>query len=95
MINEWKLPPLLREAAANHHSLDPRFMSAGIAMVHVADVLVLSLGFGTNGELRAPRLNIPAWDSLGLAPACLAQVATDLTGLLAEAQKLFLTEDKA
>jgi HD-like signal output (HDOD) protein len=95
LINEWKLPPLLRDVAANHHSLDPRFMSVGIAMVHVADVLVLSMGLGSNGELRAPRLNIPAWESLGLPPTCLPQVATDVTGLLAEAQKLFLTEDKA
>ena len=95
LINEWKLPPLLRDVAANHHSLDPRFMSTAIAMVHVADVLVLSLGLGTNGELRAPQLNVLAWDSLGLAPTCLQQVATDMTGLLAEAEKLFLTEDKA
>jgi len=95
LIQEWKLPPVLKEVAANHHSLDPRLLSPAVAMVHVADVLTVSMGIGTNGELWPSSLSLPAWESLGLPPSSLSQVATEMTGLLAEAQRLFLTEDKA
>lgn len=93
LMARWRLPAFYQEAAARHHS-NPAH-SIGTAAIHIADLLVLALGLGTNGEARPPRFSPAAWDLLGLPPSCIGNVAEEVTGLLAETERLFLGDEPA
>jgi putative nucleotidyltransferase with HDIG domain len=75
LLDQWKLPPSLRESVANHHYPDrsQRFPTE-TAVVHVADFVANALGFGSSGEPGVPPLDPRAWDVLGLPPAAIDDV---------------------
>jgi putative nucleotidyltransferase with HDIG domain len=75
LLDQWKLPPSLRESVAHHHHPErsQRF-PVETAVVHVADLLANALGFGTSGEPGIPPLNRNAWDTLGLPAATMEDV---------------------
>lgn len=93
LMTAWTLPQFFREAALNHHSSGRRPHTPGTAVVHVADLIALSLELGTNGEVRLPRLSGQAWDLIGLPPSIIAGIAEEVVALLGEAQRMFLGED--
>ncbi|HXW97648.1 MAG TPA: HDOD domain-containing protein [Gemmatimonadales bacterium] len=70
LLEQWKLPPSLREAVANHHHPDrsQRF-PVETAVVHVADLLANALGLGSSGEPSVPPLDPKAWELVGLPTA--------------------------
>jgi HD-like signal output (HDOD) protein len=94
LLSEWRLPSFLRDVVAAHHSPDPQQMTIELAAVHVADIFTLGLGLGSNGEVRPPRLETRAWDMLELSVSALEQIANDTVGLLQEAEKVFLGDEK-
>jgi hypothetical protein len=61
-------------------------------VIHVADLMVMMLAMGTNGEKRPPRLCEEAWASLDLPLSCLAHTAKEVASLLAETEQVFLGE---
>jgi putative nucleotidyltransferase with HDIG domain len=70
LLDQWRLPPALREAVAHHHHPDraQRF-PVEAAVVHVADLLANALALGSSGESGIPALEPSAWDVVGLAPS--------------------------
>jgi putative nucleotidyltransferase with HDIG domain len=79
LLDRWRLPSVLQEAVAFHHQ--PRHASRfpiETAVVHVADHIANALQFGTSGEHLIPPLAAEGWDRLGLAPAVLPAVLSQL-----------------
>ncbi len=70
LLERWRLPNMLTEAVAWHHS--PRLASRfpiETAVVHTADVIANALGLGSSGEHLVPTFDSAAWDLLELAPS--------------------------
>ncbi len=67
LLEQWRLPGMLVDAAAWHHN--PRLarkFPLEAAVVHVADLIANGLRLGTSGEVNVPAFEASAWDSLGL-----------------------------
>jgi HD-like signal output (HDOD) protein len=69
LFEKWNLSRGLVETTRFHHnpslaSENPRFAE----IVHVADILVRAIRFGSGGDAKIPALSEPAWNSLGLQP---------------------------
>lgn len=70
LLERWRLPGMLVDAAAWHHT--PRLASKfplEAAVVHVADLIANGLELGTSGEPNVPAFETTAWDSLGIPAA--------------------------
>ena len=93
IMSLWRLPEFFKDVAASHHYPGHRRHTTGTAVVHVADLLALSLGLGSNGEVRLPRFSEEAWNLMGLAPECLDQVAEEVVSHIEEAEKMFVGDD--
>ena len=74
LTNQWKLPLLLENNVAYHHwpSKSPEPILASV--VHLADILVHAVGFGSSGESYVPPLDEHAWIELKLSPSCFESV---------------------
>ncbi len=68
LLQEWKLPIGLLNNIFYHHNpsgaQDP--IKAGI--VHISDIIVLGLGFGSSGERFIPVFDEAVWDKLQMTP---------------------------
>ncbi|MFN8651637.1 MAG: HDOD domain-containing protein [Gemmatimonadales bacterium] len=75
LLDQWKLPPALREAVAQHHHPEraQRF-PAEAATVHVADILANAMALGSSGETGIPPFVPAAWQAIGLAPGSLGDL---------------------
>jgi HD-like signal output (HDOD) protein len=93
IMSLWKLPEFFKDVSASHHSQGHRQYTAGLAMVHIADLLALALGLGSNGEVRLPRFSEDAWKATGLAPDCLERVAEEVVSKIEEAEQMFVGDD--
>ncbi len=79
LLDQWKLPPSLREAVAQHHFPDraSRF-PVETAVVHVADLIANALRFGSSGEPGIPPLHQKAWDTIGVPATVLADIIREV-----------------
>ncbi len=79
LLKKWKLPFSLENNIFYHHNpsnaQDP--VQAGI--VHLADIIVNSLGIGSSGEKFVPPLDNEAWDRLDLMPSSFEMVIRQAT----------------
>jgi HD-like signal output (HDOD) protein len=91
LIGHWRLPAAMAEAAGGHHQPSATAIHPDdCALVHVADVLVEGLGYGSGGEPQVPPLAIPSWEVLGLAPGDLAPLGADLERQMIEITAIFM-----
>jgi hypothetical protein len=60
------------------------------AVVHLADVLVKSSGFGFSGEVYVPRIQPTAWEWLGMTEDDLAAIVEELEDRLVEVKNFSL-----
>jgi HD-like signal output (HDOD) protein len=74
LLNHWRLPLMLENTVAFHHTPADAPDPVPAAIVHVADILVNALGVGTSGEHLVPPLDARAWEALEL-PAGTLEVA--------------------
>ncbi len=95
IMSLWKLPEFFRDTAAGHHNSGYRARTAGTAVIHLADLLALALGLGNNGEIRLPRFSADAWRLVGLEPDCIELVASEVVSHLAEAERMFVSDELA
>jgi HD-like signal output (HDOD) protein len=75
LMEKWRFPPCLAEPIAFHHQ-PARAMVAKdeTALVHVANVLVRGLGYGSGGDPLVPHVDPQAWARLELTPALMDRV---------------------
>lgn len=70
LTSHWKLPLLLENTVAYHHRPSKSPEQVLTSVVHLADILVHALGYGTTGEFYVPPLDEEAWLELKLSPSC-------------------------
>ena len=82
LAESWRLPIVLKEPMMfHHHPALAKVAPKQTAIVHVADVLVQAMGFGSSGDELVPALSPDAWQAVGLRDetldACLDQAASE------------------
>jgi putative nucleotidyltransferase with HDIG domain len=88
LAEQWNLPKILVEAIRFHHApnaADNRLVDS----VHVADLLVTSLGIGTGGDGLRYEFAEESLERLGLTPADLDVLACELATAYDKHEKLF------
>ena len=78
-MTQWKLPLILENNVAYHHKPSEAQHPISATVVHLADIIVNSLGIGSSGEKFVPPLDNQAWDNLQLSPSCLKTVIGQAT----------------
>ena len=74
LTSHWKLPLLLENNVAYHHWPSKSPEPVLTTVVHLADILVHALGYGTTGEFYVPPLDEEAWIELKLSPSCFESI---------------------
>jgi putative nucleotidyltransferase with HDIG domain len=70
LMKQWKLPMILENNVSCHHKPSNAPQSVPATIVHLADLIVNSLGIGSSGERFVPPLDYDAWENLELSPSC-------------------------
>ncbi len=70
LMEQWKLPPILENNVLYHHMPSKAQQPIPAAIVHLADIMVNSLGIGSSGEKLVPPLDTAAWECLDLPLSC-------------------------
>jgi HD-like signal output (HDOD) protein len=93
VLEGWNLPDQLVEAIRYHHTpalADKWFTET--ALVHVADALVRSRGFGSGGDALAPLIDGAVRTRLNLSEVEIAAILSDSEALLREAESFLACE---
>jgi hypothetical protein len=65
-MNQWDLPATIKDNVFLHHQPSGAQEPVAAAIVHLADIIVNSLGIGSSGERLIPPLDNNAWENLDL-----------------------------
>jgi putative nucleotidyltransferase with HDIG domain len=95
LMAKWKLPHFFQEVAASHHAADACTLTPPSAVIWLADLLVMALQLGTNGEARPSRFDPRVWELIGIDASALQQIADEVVRLLGETQRAFLGDELA
>ncbi len=75
LMERWRFPPVLAEPIVFHHApARARTAREETAIVHVANVLVRALDYGSGGDPCIGAIDPVAWQQLGLTSAVLDRV---------------------
>ena len=66
LMEQWKLPLILENSVLYHHNPSEAQQPIPATIVHLADIIVNSLGIGSSGEKYVPPLDTAAWENLDL-----------------------------
>jgi len=69
LMEQWKLPLILENNVLYHHKPSEAQQPIPATIVHLADIIVNSLGIGSSGEKFVPPLDCAAWENLDLPPS--------------------------
>jgi len=69
LMDQWKLPLILENNVLYHHNPSEAQQPIPATIVHLADIIVNSLGIGSSGEKFVPPLDTAAWENLDLPPS--------------------------
>ena len=79
LMKQWKLPMILESNVSCHHKPSDAQQPIAATIVHLADLIVNSLGIGSSGERFIPPLDYDAWENLELSPSCFEKVIGQAT----------------
>jgi putative nucleotidyltransferase with HDIG domain len=79
LLQKWQLPSSIVNNVVNHHNPSTAENSVQATIIHLADIIVNGLGFGTSGERLVPPLDTESWDHLELSPNCFESVIEQAT----------------
>lgn len=79
LLRSWNLSENLEETVAFHHQpKEAKHYPVQTAIVHVADIIVNALQWGSSGERDVPPLEEEAWEVIGLPVSILPSVLDHL-----------------
>lgn len=91
LLEMWKLPEMLQEAVAHHHTpAQAAHYPTAAAIVHVADIVAHAMEIGTCGERYVPPLSAKAWEILDLPTNLLSSIIEQVDRQANEAVEMFL-----
>jgi putative nucleotidyltransferase with HDIG domain len=89
LLKTWKLPFELENNVFYHHNPSAAHHPVKATIVHLADIMVNSLGLGSSGERFVPPLDYKAWDNLGISPSSFETTIRHATHQLASLETFF------
>ncbi len=90
LIQSWKLPDLFQSAVQHcHDSMFDADLPVETAILHISDIVVHALEFGTTGEHFVPPLNPMAWNRIELPSSMIPLMIKQLDREMEEALKIF------
>jgi len=85
LASAWYLPEKLKEPLACHHNPEKANQYlVGTSVVHVADVLIKSTGFGFSGDDLVPAIHPLAWKKLEIDESKLEEIIDELEDKLVD-----------
>jgi len=88
LMKQWKLPHILENNVWYHHRPSKAQQPIPAALVHLADIIVNSLGIGSSGEKFVPPLDHNAWENLELSPSCFENVVVQVSHQFASLESI-------
>ena len=79
LMEQWKLPSILENNVYYHLSPSVAQQPFPAAIVHLADIIVNSLGIGSSGEKFIPPLDNAAWENLKLPVSSMGNIIGQAT----------------
>jgi HD-like signal output (HDOD) protein len=91
LLDMWKLPDMLQEAIAYHHTpSQAEHYPTAASIVHVADIIAHAMELGSCGERYVPPLNAKAWEMLDLPTNLISSIVEQVDRQASEAVEMFL-----
>lgn len=92
LLQKWRIPQTIQDSVARHHTPFRSSASDEAKLVHLADVVAYSLGFGHTGLRRVPPLCLKTWEHIGLPVSALTSVAAQTENQLRDLMRVFLVD---
>lgn len=92
LLGKWRIPESIQGNVACHHVPLLSRATDETRVVHLADVIAHSLGFGHTGLRRVPPLCIKTWDRVGLPVSALSTLAVQAENQLRDLMRVVLTD---
>lgn len=93
LCGKWNLPANLRDPITMHHQpRNAKNSPEATAVVHMADILVRSVGFGSGGDDLIPVLDREIVKTLSLSLSDVAEVLDEMEGELLKGEDLIPSE---
>ena len=89
LLREWKLPLELENNIFFHHNPSAAQDPVQAAIVHLADIMVNALRFGSSGERFVPFFDDKAWDNLDISPGSFETIIQHATHQLVPLESFF------
>lgn len=81
LLDSWNIPQKIVEPVACHHTpLNADKFSHTAAIIHLADIICQSLGYGINGEAFVTPLEPAIWEWIKLPPGALKEIVKQSEG---------------
>jgi putative nucleotidyltransferase with HDIG domain len=94
IAKKWNFPNSLIEIIEYHHNPNlAKNMPAQTAVVHMADILTRSVGFGFSGDNNVPAVNPAAWEFLKLSDADLRDILDEMDDAMSEAEQFLIGDE--
>jgi putative nucleotidyltransferase with HDIG domain len=94
VAKKWNFPLSLVEVIEYHHKPSlSKTVTIQSAIVHLADILTRSVGFGFAGDNYVPAVNPTAWELLDLSDAELREIIDEMDHTLQEAGDFLLGDE--
>lgn len=91
LAGAWYLPDKLKEPLACHHNIEKAHTYLiGTSVVHIADVLIKTAGFGFSGDDLVPLIHPTAWKKLGIGESQLEEIIAEIEDKLADLKNFSL-----
>lgn len=88
LAENWKFPPAIQRAIANHHAPAQQDLGAVPAVIHVANAIMHALDLTGEDDDLVPSISEDAWKSLNLNSAILAGVFRETESEFEEACRI-------
>jgi putative nucleotidyltransferase with HDIG domain len=89
LLKEWKLPLELENNIYFHHNPSAAEDTVQAVIIHLADIIVNALRFGSTGERFVPFFDDKAWDNLKISPGSFETIIQHATRQLVPLESFF------
>ena len=94
IAKKWNFPQSLVEVIEYHHKPNlSKSLPVQASIVHLADLLTRSVGFGFSGDNHVPAVNPAAWELLNLSDADLREIFVEMEDAFSEAEAFLIGDE--
>jgi putative nucleotidyltransferase with HDIG domain len=90
LMNKWKLPSKLDDMIQFHHHPENASEHSDTAIIHISDIIINALKFGSSGEQFVPPLNPIAWKTVGLPAGMLPEIVQETASDIDELSSILI-----